>query len=83
MANPKGNRSSRALSEAARARRIGRISGLFETIRVSYFAWLPTLAAIGLGIAFLVFRAPIWFVLSCAVGLVAFLGWAIWFNVDR
>ena len=50
---------------------------------MSYFAWLPTVVAIGLGIAFLVFRAPIWFVLSCAVGLVAFLGWAIWLNVDR
>jgi len=82
MATAEGNGSNRASSEAARARRLERINGLFA-IRLSYFAWLPTAAAIGLGIAFLVSCEPIWFVLSSVVGLCAVLGWAVWFNVDR
>jgi len=52
-------------------------------VGLSYFAWLPTVAAMGLGIAFLVFRDPVWVVLSSVVGLFGILSWGVWFNVDK
>jgi hypothetical protein len=83
MTNAEDDGSSRASREVSRAWRRERTPGLLATIRLSYFAWLPTVAAIGLGIAFLVTGEPVWFVLSSVVGLCAALGWAVWFNVDR
>jgi hypothetical protein len=83
MADAEDDGSRRASSEVARARRPGRPDGLLAAIGLSYFAWLPTIASIALGIGFLVSGEPVWFVLSAVVGLCAFLGWAVWWNVDR
>ena len=60
-----------------------KIKGVLEAIRLSYFAWIPSLLSIGIGVGFLVTHQPIFFVLSTLVGMVAGLAWAVWFNVDR
>lgn len=81
--NSESNGSNRAPSDVAGASRLKRSDGLLATIGLSYFAWLPTVVSIGLGIVNLITGELIWFVLSSLVGLGAFLGWLIWFNVDR
>ena len=60
-----------------------RRAGLGTAIRLSYFAWLPTVASVGIGIVNLITGNPVYFALSTLIGFVAALGWAVWLNVDR
>ena len=83
MTRVEGTRSRDAPAKVAVERRPRRIGDVLEVIRLSYFAWVPTVASIAIGVGFLVTYEPIYFVLSTLVGFIAGLGWAVWFNVDR